>query len=154
MRGGAKRRHSRRWRWVLALCIVIGLAIALTSRPALAEAAPPGQFPPQQVQRGATLAAIGSCASCHTADPARPFAGGQPIRTPFGTVYSTNITPDADTGIGRWSLDAFRRALRDGISRDGHHLYPAFPYNYYTRLNASGVQRPMPVSASGVMLVL
>lgn len=61
------------------------------------------------------------------------------MRTPFGTIYSTNITPDKDTGIGGWPLDAFKRAMREGISRDGHHLYPAFPYNYYTRLSDADI---------------
>ena len=56
------------------------------------------------------------------------------MATPFGTVYSTNLTPDAETGIGQWSFSAFQRAMREGISRDGRHLYPAFPYTAFTRM--------------------
>jgi mono/diheme cytochrome c family protein len=91
------------------------------------------------VERGRQLAALGSCAACHTTDPARPYAGGLALATPFGTVYSTNITPDARTGIGAWSEAAFARALREGVSRDGHLLYPAFPYDYYTRMKGEDV---------------
>ena len=64
----------------------------------------------------------------------RDFAGGLPVPTPFGTIYSTNITPDADTGIGRWSEAAFRRAMRSGVDRAGRHLYPTFPYDHFTNV--------------------
>ena len=87
------------------------------------------------ITRGAQLAAIGGCISCHTATNGRPFAGGQPLHTPYGVIYSTNITPDKDTGIGDWSLDAFTRAMRRGVSRDGHLLYPAFPYPHFTHMS-------------------
>jgi nicotinate dehydrogenase subunit B len=83
------------------------------------------------VARGKLLASLGNCAVCHTAHNGVPNAGGKPLDTPFGTVYSTNITPDGLTGIGTWSLDAFVRAMRQGISRDGHRLYPAFPYTSF-----------------------
>lgn len=88
-----------------------------------------------RVEAGMRLAAVGNCMYCHTAERGRPFAGGRPIATPFGTLYSTNITPDRETGIGRWSPAAFTRAMRRGISRDGHLLYPAFPYTHFTRLS-------------------
>ena len=91
-------------------------------------------FDPALIAKGAQLAAIGNCQACHTAEGGRSFAGGRPIETPFGTFYGTNITPDPDTGIGRWSEQAFVRALREGVDRDGRHLYPAFPYEYFTRL--------------------
>lgn len=94
----------------------------------------PGAFDAGLVQRGAQLAAIGNCAECHTAPQGPTFAGGYPLETPFGTIYGTNITPDPQTGIGRWSLAAFTRAMREGVSRDGSHLYPAFPYDHYTLL--------------------
>ena len=84
--------------------------------------------------KGAELAAIGSCAVCHTKPGGNAYAGSRALPTPFGTIYSSNITPDADTGIGRWSEEAFRRALRDGVDREGHHLYPAFPYDHFTHL--------------------
>ncbi|MFC0399158.1 cytochrome c [Paraburkholderia rhizosphaerae] len=87
-----------------------------------------------QIERGARLAALGDCIVCHTSAHGKPYAGGRPLETPFGAIYATNITPDMQTGIGDWSLDAFRRALRDGVSRDGHLLYPAFPYPHFTRM--------------------
>ena len=87
------------------------------------------------IERGRQLAALGNCAQCHTVDPLQPMAGGLAMDTPFGTVYTTNITPDVQTGIGSWSFSAFQRAMREGISRDGHHLYPAFPYTAYTRMS-------------------
>jgi mono/diheme cytochrome c family protein len=76
---------------------------------------------------------------CHTAAGGSPYAGGLPLHTPFGTIYTTNITPDPDTGIGNWSLAAFTRALRHGVSRDGHLLYPAFPYIHYTRMSTADI---------------
>jgi mono/diheme cytochrome c family protein len=91
------------------------------------------------VAKGAALAAIGNCATCHTADGAKTLAGGRPIATPFGTIYSTNLTPDPDTGIGRWSAQEFRRAMHEGIGRDGRQLYPAFPYDHYTRVTNEDV---------------
>jgi mono/diheme cytochrome c family protein len=91
------------------------------------------------VAKGAELARIGNCNTCHTADGGAPYAGGRPMTTPFGTVYATNITPDPDTGIGGWSDAAFARALQDGVRRDGAHLYPAFPYDHFTQLSADDV---------------
>jgi mono/diheme cytochrome c family protein len=86
-----------------------------------------------QVQRGAYLAKVGNCAACHTARGGAAFAGGKAISTPFGTVYTSNITPDA-SGIGKWSADAFYRAMNEGRSADGHLLTPAFPYPNYTHV--------------------
>jgi mono/diheme cytochrome c family protein len=83
------------------------------------------------VTRGAQLAAIGDCYGCHTARDGAPYAGGLAMRSPFGTIYTSNITPDDDTGIGAWTEEAFRRALREGVRRDGAHLYPAFPYDRF-----------------------
>jgi mono/diheme cytochrome c family protein len=91
------------------------------------------------VSQGARVAALGDCMYCHTAEHGKPFAGGRPLDTPFGAIYTTNITPDADNGIGRWSLAAFTRALRSGVSRDGHLLYPAFPYQHFTRMNEKDI---------------
>ena len=92
------------------------------------------------VERGRVLAALGDCAVCHTAPGGAPNAGGRAMATPFGTLYSTNLTPDADTGLGRWSFSAFQRALREGVSRDGHHLYPAFPYTAFARTSDDDLQ--------------
>lgn len=86
------------------------------------------------VTRGRYLVTAGDCIACHTADHGKPFAGGRPIETPFGTIYSPNITPDRETGIGTWSGDDFYRALHTGVGPDGTRLYPAFPYPYFTKM--------------------
>jgi mono/diheme cytochrome c family protein len=78
--------------------------------------------------------------ACHTASGGAPYAGGRAVPTPFGTIYSTNITPDPDTGIGRWDGDDFYRAMHQGIARDGHRLYPAFPYPWFTKLSRDDVR--------------
>jgi len=89
-----------------------------------------------RVARGAYLARAGNCVACHTAPGGTPLAGGRAIETPFGTVRSTNLTPDPVTGIGAWRAEDFRRALHEGRSRDGRLLSPAFPYPYFTRMSA------------------
>lgn len=89
---------------------------------------------PATITRGAYLATLGNCAGCHTAPGGASYAGGTPITTPFGTVYATNLTPDPDTGLGRWTADDFWRALHHGRSRDGRRLLPAFPYTSYTQV--------------------
>ena len=98
----------------------------------VSEALPTSAPAPETVQRGAYLAKVGNCASCHTARGGAAFAGGKGMDTPFGTVFTSNITPDARTGIGQWSADHFWRAMHHGRSRDGRLLYPAFPYPDYT----------------------
>jgi mono/diheme cytochrome c family protein len=133
---------QRRRRFIIAGAILLALAIAafaLMWRPAIAPQPAAPSFDAALITQGARLATLGNCAACHTVDPARPFAGGLGMTTPFGTVHSTNITPDARTGIGAWSEAAFTRALRQGVARDGSHLYPAFPYDHYTRLSAADV---------------
>lgn len=84
------------------------------------------------VQRGLYLTRMGDCAACHTAEPEHPFAGDRELPTPFGTIYSANITPDAATGIGDWTPETFYRAMNEGIGEDGEALYPAFPYTHFT----------------------
>jgi mono/diheme cytochrome c family protein len=110
---------------------------------------------PDVVARGKYLAEAADCAACHTAPGGAPFAGGLPMPSGFGTIYATNITPDADDGIGRWSADDFWRALHDGVRRDGQQLYPAMPYTSYrgmTRADADAIyaylmqMRPMKVA--------
>jgi mono/diheme cytochrome c family protein len=118
---------------VLTLFIVTALFVAVSWRVEISPVeAPTRAFDATLVARGATLARIGGCAACHTAPEGKPYAGGYPLETPFGTIYGTNITPDAETGIGRWPVEAFVRALREGVDRKGRHLYPAFPYNHFT----------------------
>lgn len=84
------------------------------------------------LELGERMAGIGDCDVCHTRPNGEPYAGGLPLPTPFGTIYVTNITPDPETGIGNWSLEAFTRAMREGVDREGNYLYPAFPYNHFT----------------------
>jgi mono/diheme cytochrome c family protein len=88
---------------------------------------------------GEYLARAGDCVSCHSAPGGKAFAGGLKMGTPLGAIYSTNITPDAETGIGSYSLDDFGRALRAGIAKDGHRLYPAMPYPSYAKLTDADV---------------
>ena len=87
--------------------------------------------PAEMVARGKYLAEAADCAACHSAPSGAPLAGGLAMQSGFGTIYATNITPDPDNGIGRWSADDFWRALHDGIRRDGQPLYPAMPYTSY-----------------------
>src|SRR5947208_4941595 len=93
----------------------------------------------EAIAHGKALTEAGDCASCHTADPSKPFAGGKRIDTPFGGIYSPNLTPDRDTGIGGWSDEDFRRALREGVAPDGSRYYPAFPYPNFTKLTRDDI---------------
>src|ERR1700726_2642624 len=118
--------------------LLIGVAVfAVVWRPAIPALEPPTpqSFDADLVKRGRELAAVGNCNDCHTVRGLKNFAGGLPVPTPFGTIYSTNITPDAETGIGRWSEAAFRRAMRSGVDRAGQHLYPTFPYDHFTNVS-------------------
>src|SRR5450759_2495140 len=89
----------------------------------------------ERVGRGAYLALAGDCIACHTSRGGPPYAGGLPLATPIGIVYSTNITPDLETGIGRYSTDEFVRVMREGVAKDGHRLYPAMPYTSYAKVS-------------------
>lgn len=130
--------------WIGAGAVVVAIAAAATAwviQPALAPIQPPGpnDFDSASIARGARVVAQGDCMVCHTAAGGSPYAGGLALKTPFGTIYTTNITPDAATGIGNWSLPAFTRALRHGVARDGHLLYPAFPYIHYTKMSTADI---------------
>jgi nicotinate dehydrogenase subunit B len=92
------------------------------------------------IERGRMAAAIGACNVCHIGSDGQAFAGGRKFRTPFGAVYATNITPDPDNGIGNWSYTAFERSMREGISRDGNHLYPAHPYTSFAGAEDADLQ--------------
>jgi nicotinate dehydrogenase subunit B len=118
------------------------LGAALGWRPAIAPVQLSAQpiYSAAVIERGRLLAALGNCTHCHTADGGAPLAGGRAVETPFGSVVSTNITPDMQHGIGRWSFSAFQRAMRDGIARDGRHLYPAFPYPSFTQATDDDLQ--------------
>ena len=84
---------------------------------------------------GEYLAAAGDCSACHTAPKGKPLAGGVRFTTPLGDIWSTNITPDKQQGIGNYSFDDFDRAMRKGVAKDGHHLYPAMPYTAYAKMD-------------------
>jgi mono/diheme cytochrome c family protein len=118
---------------LLAATALLGLA----GLAALGNAAPAAPAPsdPAQVARGEYLARAGDCVACHTALGGTPFAGGLPIRSDLGTIYSTNITPDREQGIGSYTEAQFSAALREGRRADGTHLYPAMPYPSYSRLS-------------------
>ena len=128
---------------VAALCTaVIGIGAAVLPWRAIAPIARPDAsvYSAATIARGAQLAALGDCAVCHTSLTGAANAGGRALETPFGTIYSTNITPDVETGIGAWSYPAFERAMREGIHRDGRHLYPAFPYTHFAKATDADLQ--------------
>jgi len=132
----------RRSPWARAGALAAGVlamgAALLGWRPSIApvaQTAGASVYNAATIERGRLLAAAGDCAVCHTAPGGTTNAGGRGMATPFGTVYTTNLTPDAETGIGQWSFSAFQRAMREGISRDGRHLYPAFPYTAFAKMN-------------------
>jgi mono/diheme cytochrome c family protein len=114
----------------------------LAWRPAIVPIAPPAAegFARELVAKGEALAGGGYCAECHTNKGGQKFAGGFAFATPFGVLYSTNITPDPDTGIGTWSEAAFRRAMHEGVSRDGSHLFPVFSFDHFTKLSDDDVR--------------
>jgi mono/diheme cytochrome c family protein len=121
---------------VLVAVVLVGAIgfVALGWRASIAMIDPPApeSFDPELVKQGSDLAAIGNCNVCHTRAGGEVLAGGRAMPTPFGTIYSTNITPDPETGIGRWSEAAFQRSMHEGVDREGRHLYPAFPYDHFT----------------------
>src|SRR5687768_15261260 len=102
------------------------VVLSLSALPAMASS--------PMIQRGEYLARAGNCGSCHTTSEGEPMAGGVAFETPFGKIYSTNITPDEQTGIGKWTEAQFAQALRKGVRPDGTHLYPVFPYTAYTKV--------------------
>jgi mono/diheme cytochrome c family protein len=104
-------------------------------------------------EHGAYLALVGDCAACHTAAAGKPFAGGLPLPSPLGTIHSTNITPDAATGIGRWSLKDFARAMRLGVAPDGRRLYPAMPYTAFAKVSDEDLADLFAYLQSGVVAV-
>jgi len=114
----------------------IALSVTLTSLCAQAAAQAPDRA---QIERGRYLVRAGDCVSCHSVKTGKDLAGGLPIPTPFGVIYSANITPDPETGIGKWSKDDFWNAMHRGIDDEGKHLYPAFPYPWFTKLTRADV---------------
>jgi mono/diheme cytochrome c family protein len=147
-------RRAVRWAWVIAaigvgalsLAAVIGIVV-LRPDPALAPALAQRQA---DSTRGAYIAVLGDCAFCHTKGGGQPFAGGLKLSTPIGAVYSSNITPDLATGIGRYSLEDFIRVMRFGVRPDGNRLYPAMPYTAYARATDQDLQDLLAYLQSGV----
>ena len=154
-------RRVGRWAFIgAAVILVAGVAAAAFAMKNLLSGKTGGSVqvvsaPAEVVARGKYLAEAADCAACHSAPGGAPFAGGLPMQTGFGTVYATNITPDPDDGLGRWSAEDFWRALHDGVRRDGQQLYPAMPYTSYrgmTRADADAIYayimqlRPMKVA--------
>ena len=135
----------RRLLWALLLLIVVLVVavMALNRSDTAAGAAPAiagASSTADVLARGEYLTKAADCVACHTVQGShKPFAGGVAFRLPFGTIYSSNITADPDSGIGSWSDDEFVRAVREGVRKDGQHLYPAFPYPAYTRLSRGDV---------------
>lgn len=117
-----------------AVCAGVLVAMNLRGEDPLPQQPQAFEATPQQVERGRYLALAGNCAGCHTTRGGQPYAGGLPIETPFGTIYSSNLTSDAKTGIGGWSSAHFWRAMHNGRSKDGRLLYPAFPYPNFTKV--------------------
>jgi mono/diheme cytochrome c family protein len=126
---------------LIAVIIVAGIvASALyvfydVSMHAEDKGAPSGPVTPALLARGEYLTRAADCAACHNAPNGKPLAGGLPFKLPFGTIYSTNITADRETGIGNWSDDDFVRALHRGVAPGGRNLYPAFPYTSFTAMS-------------------
>jgi mono/diheme cytochrome c family protein len=127
----------------LVLLVLVGVWLAIATRENDAPgSAPTGVGEPSGatlLARGEYLTRAADCAACHTTHDGRPFAGGVAFKLPFGTIYSSNITSDLETGIGRWSEAEFERALHEGIRKDGARLYPAFPYTSYTALSRGDI---------------
>jgi mono/diheme cytochrome c family protein len=122
---------------VALLVLLVAAAAAVAWLNFRDEAPPPARAASDraaQVATGEYLARIGNCGGCHTARGGQPFAGGRGIPTPFGVVRASNLTPDDETGLGRWTAEEFWRALHNGRSKDGRLLYPAFPYTSYTEV--------------------
>jgi len=120
-----------------ALALLVGLVCGVSAQAAGVTAGSAADTSLQmQIERGRYVAQLGDCIACHTADKGTPMAGGLALETPMGMLYSTNITPDPNTGIGNYSFEDFDRAMRRGVSADGHHLYPAMPYPSYAKMSS------------------
>jgi nicotinate dehydrogenase subunit B len=135
----------RRWLGTLAGAVTGALAVAATLLPwrAAYSTIPrpdPAVFSAATLEHGRLVAAAGFCAACHSAPGGMPYAGGRALDTPFGLIWTSNISPDPVHGIGAWSYPAFERAMRQGVSRDGHMLYPAHPYTAFAGATDADLQ--------------
>jgi mono/diheme cytochrome c family protein len=132
--------------YTIAAVVLLGFVLAVVLYRVADAPSDPSETPHTDVRpdaaliaRGAYLAAASDCVSCHTGPGKPPYAGGTPFKLPFGTLYGSNITPDVKYGIGSWSDSDFVAAMHRGIAKDGHHLYPAFPYTNYTKMTVGDV---------------
>jgi mono/diheme cytochrome c family protein len=130
---------SRRWLFLVPLLFGLGAAtvvfwLGLRHDRDIVGTSPLTMPGASVIERGAYLARLGDCAACHTAQGGAAYAGGRSIDTAFGRFWTPNITPDEETGLGKWSADDFWLALHEGRSPDGQLLYPVFPYTNYTRM--------------------
>jgi mono/diheme cytochrome c family protein len=125
---------------LIAIGILAGFTIYAyhSSLPTMSAAERP-RFEPAVIEKGRLLASAGYCATCHTVKGGEPYAGNYPLNTGFGTIYGSNITRDPETGIGTWSPQAFRRAMHEGVDREGAHLFPAFPFDHFTKMTDEDV---------------
>lgn len=119
---------------ILGLAVCASVAVLVTPVPS-AKATDTAQ-----VEKGHYLATAADCVACHTAPGGKPFAGGYPIKTPVGTIYSTNITPSPTTGIGHYTKAEFFNAVQQGIGRGGKRLYPAMPYTSYAGITDNDME--------------
>ena len=141
----ARAKTRRRWFGTLAAALTGALGMGATILPWRTALAPiarpdPSVYSAATIERGRLVAAIGNCTGCHTGPDGARLAGGLALDTPFGRIMSTNITSDPVAGIGAWSYPAFERAMREGVSRDGHFLYPAHPYTGFTKASDADLQ--------------
>ncbi len=138
---------TSRFRLVLGLLLMAGIAVVVVqfsdpaneTRSFVSDVGLSEEEQRELEERGEYLAAAGNCMSCHTNGDESPFAGGLEFETPFGTIYSTNITSDPVTGIGQWSLADFATAMRHGEAPDGSNYYPVFPYTSFAAVSNEDV---------------
>ncbi|TQS71750.1 cytochrome c [Rhodobacteraceae bacterium] len=129
------------WLAIIAIIVIAAIIFVPQKRTSAEDLAVNADWlPAAHDDTGEYAARAGDCAACHTAEGGVPFAGGRPIESPFGAIYSSNITPDKETGIGDWTLDQFRAALVDGIDEHGANLYPAMPYANYRKLSERDIE--------------
>ncbi|MBB5399473.1 c-type cytochrome [Paraburkholderia youngii] len=132
-----KSRSKRIFAVLAVVCVAVGVTWFVTRKPSssfdgIADTNPPSV---ELIQRGEYVARLSDCVACHSTPESAPFAGGLEMATPMGSIFATNVTPDPQTGIGRYTLADFDRAVRHGVASDGHRLYPAMPYPSYAKLS-------------------